>query len=336
MEPEKRANIRDVAALAGVSVGTVSRVLSGNPTVKQGPLQRVRDAIEELGFRPNQAARALRSNRVNIIGLLIPDIINPFFAQLANELERVAADAGYALILSTSYNDRDRERRQLAAILEQKPTAVIFVPVEGRPDTDIPAPTRALAIDRRAEGYSNIAVNQKDSAAVALDHLVDLGHRRIAYLAGPDSTLNARERLEGFLNRAEAIRAGGTALDIVICPGEFNYHSGERLARQLLERPSAERVTAIAAASDQQAIGAIRAARDLGQSVPADLSVVGFDDITLASLEVPRLTTVQQPVKEMVEAALHLALDPEPHFAEMEFMGRLVIRDSTAAPPERA
>jgi LacI family transcriptional regulator len=328
------ATIRDVAALAGVSVGTVSRVLAGNDTVKHGLLLRVRAAIEQLNYRPNQAARALRSNRVNVVGLLIPDITNPFFAQMANDLERLAADAGFALILTSSHNDRDRETRQFMAILEHKPLGVIFVPTKGRPDVVVPPRTKVLSIDRRAEGFASITVNQRESAALALDHLVDLGHQRIAYFAGPEATDNARERREGFLARAAKLRSTGYPLEVEVFVGDFDFESGEKLARTLLSRPPPQRVTAIAAASDQQAIGAIRAARDLGIVVPADLSVVGFDDITLANLVVPRLTTVLQPVRDMAETAFRQITTEAGQMPSVEFMGRLIVRDSTAAAVE--
>ncbi|MCU0827438.1 MAG: LacI family transcriptional regulator [Tabrizicola sp.] len=331
MTVDGHATIRDVAALAGVSVGTVSRVLAGNQTVKHGLLLRVRAAIEELNYRPNQAARALRSNRVNVVGLLIPDITNPFFAQMANDLERLAADAGYALILSSSHNDQDREARQFMAIMEHKPLGVIFVPTKGRPDVVVPERTRVLAIDRRAEGFASITVNQRESAALALDHLVALGHQRIAYFAGPESTDNARERREGFLARAASLRSAGQPLEVEVFIGDFDFESGEKLARALLNCPPKYRVTAIAAASDQQAIGAIRTARDLGVVVPTDLSVVGFDDITLASLVVPRLTTVLQPVREMAETAFKQITAGTDAMKSEEFMGRLIVRDSTAA-----
>jgi LacI family transcriptional regulator len=328
----KRATIRDVAELAEVSVGTVSRVLAGNATVKHGIHSRVRGAIEALNYRPTPAARALRSNRVNVVGLLVPDILNPYFAQLANELEKIAADKEFALILSSSHNDPGRELRQFAAILEHKPAAVIFVPTAGAPKFSVPPTTFALSVDRRAEGFQSITLDQKQSAALALNHLVELGHRRIAYFAGPPSITNAQERLEGVVGRVDQLKSGGQDIDIEISAGEFDYDSGEKMARAVLERPEASRPTGIVAASDQQAIGAIRAARDLGLTVPYDLSVVGFDDITLASLVVPRLTTVQQPVREMAEAAFETVLAVDAEKLQAEFMGRLVVRDSTAAP----
>jgi LacI family transcriptional regulator len=326
----KVATIRDVAGMAGVSVGTVSRVLAGNSTVKIGLLTRVQSAIEALDFRPNQTARALRANKINVVGLLIPDILNPFFVQLANELESLASEAGYALILSSSHNDRARETRQFEALIEHKPAAVFFVAADGSPEFKARHGTKVISVDRRTNGFPSVNLDQGGSAALAVDHLVGLGHRRIAYFAGPESTVNARERLRGFLDRSSAFSAKGIPVEVEVFQGEFDYASGESLARILFQQPKQNRVTAIAAASDQQAIGAIRAARDVGLSVPADVSIIGFDDITLSNLIVPRLTTIQQPVSEMARHAFRLAMEDGTETVSSMLMGRLVVRDSTA------
>ncbi len=332
MIEKQKITIKDVALRAGVSVGTVSRVLAQNDTVKRNILERVQKAIAELSYRPNLAAQALRANRVNVIGLIIPDITNPFFAQLANELERLASDKGHALILSSSHNDPALEARQLAAILEHKPRAVLLIPAADEQFFTAPTASMLLALDRRINGTPSITTNQQASAALAVDHLVSLGHRRIAYIAGPTQTVTAREREEGFLAHVLRLREAGSEISAEVFRGKFDFESGERIAREVLSRPLGERATAIAAASDQQAIGAVRAARDMGLTVPQDVSIIGFDDIVLAHLIVPRLTTVRQPVTEMAEDAMNQIFHAQENGADRRFMGELVLRDSTAPP----
>jgi LacI family transcriptional regulator len=334
MIEKQKITIKDVATRAGVSVGTVSRVLAQNNTVKRNILERVQKAISELSYRPNLAAQALRANRVNVIGLIIPDITNPFFAQLANQLEQLASDKSHALILSSSHNDPAHEARQLSAILEHKPRAVLLVPAADEQFFTSPKTSMLLALDRRMNGTSSVTTDQQASAALAVDHLVSLGHHRIAYIAGPTQTITAREREEGFLARVLRLRGKGVPISAEVFRGMFDFESGERIAREVLSRPAGERATAIAAASDQQAIGAVRAARDMGLRVPQDVSIIGFDDIVLAHLIVPRLTTIRQPVTEMAEDAMNQIFGAQQQSEDRRFMGELVVRDSTA-PPQR-
>jgi LacI family transcriptional regulator len=329
---KQKVTIRDVAVRAGVSVGTVSRVLGQNDTVKQKILERVQKAISDLDYRPNLAARALRANRVNVIGLIVPDITNPFFAQLANELERIASDKEHALILSSSHNDPEHEAQQLIAILEHKPRAVLLVPAADEQHFIRPENTMLIALDRRMSGMRSVTTNQRASAALAVDHLVALGHQRIVYIAGPTNTVTAREREEGFLAQIALLQGRGVSISVQVFRGQFDFASGERIAREVLAFSETERPTAIAAASDQQAIGAVRAARDMGLSVPQEVSIIGFDDIVLAHLIVPRLTTIRQPVTEMAEFAMRSIFTPKDEEEDQRFMGELVVRDSTAAP----
>jgi LacI family transcriptional regulator len=332
MIEKQKITIKDVASRAGVSVGTVSRVLGQNATVKRNILERVQQAIAELEYRPNLAARALRANQVNVIGLIVPDITNPFFAQLANELERLASNKGHALILSSSHNDAAHEARQLAAILEHKPRAVLLVPADDKQNFPLPKKSMLLALDRRMNGTPSVTTDQHASAALAVEHLVSLGHQRIAYIGGPTQTVNAREREAGFLDSIAHLRGKSVSVTVEVFRGKFDFASGEQIAREILSRPEQARATAIAAASDQQAIGAVRAARDMGLSVPQDISIIGFDDIVLAHLIVPRLTTIRQPVMEMAEEAMARIFDASEFEHDKRFMGELVVRDSTAPP----
>jgi LacI family transcriptional regulator len=332
MIEKQKITIKDVALRAGVSVGTVSRVLGKNETVKRNILERVQQAIAELEYRPNLAARALRANQVNVIGLIVPDITNPFFAQLANELERRASDKGHALILSSSHNDAAHEARQLAAILEHKPRAVLLVPADDKQNFPLPKRSMLLALDRRMTGTPSVTTDQGASAALAVEHLVSLGHQRIAYIGGPTQTVNAREREAGFLDCIAQLQGRGVSVSAEVFRGKFDFASGEQIAREILSRPEPARATAIAAASDQQAIGAVRAARDIGLSVPQDISIIGFDDIVLAHLIVPRLTTIRQPVMEMAEEAMARIFGSTDFENDQRFMGELVVRGSTAPP----
>ena len=324
------ATIKDVAKLAGVSIGTVSRVLSRNPTVQASVAARVQAAIKDLQYRPNLSARALRTNKIDIIGLIVPDITNPFFAQLAKDVEMAAARKNISVMLANSFENVEMEERRISAILERAPCGIIFVPSSDAANIDIPDGLAFVALDRPYKSVPFVATDHRLSAALAADHLYDLHHRRIAYVAGPRDTIVAREREIGFVTRLNARSVAGDPVTLTVHEGAFDYASGEAIGRKLFSLPPAERPSAIAAASDQQAIGVIRAARDMGIRVPEDVSVVGYDDITLASLIVPRLTTVRQPVTDLAHYAMQLILAPDETPSPKLFLGELVHRTSTA------
>lgn len=323
--------IKDVAREAGVSVGTASRVISGHASVASELRERVQRAVRRLGYKPNLAARALRTNRVDVLGLILPDITNPFFAQLAREVEVAAAARGLLVMLANTMGRADLEASRLEAVLDRSPRGVLIVPASDAAGDGGAGSGAALAgregiplvaLDRPVPGLTLVSVDNRASAALAAEHLAALGHRRIAYLAGPPDTQVAREREAGFTRRLREVAPDATLLR---AEGAFDYASGERVARAM-----GREVTAIAAASDQQAVGVIRAARDLGLRVPDDLSVVGFDDIALAALVVPRLTTIRQPARRLAEAAVARALDGGE--GDVRELGELVVRDSTGAP----
>ena len=325
----KTVTIKDVAAHAKVSVGTVSRVLAKNSTVKAPLAERVNKAIAELGYKPNFAARALRAKHINVIGLLVPDITNPFFSQLADKLESLASERGHALIVSSSRNDSRFEARQFNALLEHQPKAILLVPASDQRLFDLPDSTVVYGLDRPAPGLRTFGVDQGASAALGLKHLVDLGHRNIVYIAGPQTTITGRQRRDGVETQAKALQAAGVELQLDIREGSFDFHSGEAIAREVLSGDSVP--TGILAANDQIAIGVVRAARDMRIDVPGALSVVGFDDIDLASLVVPRLTTIRQPVDEIASAAMAAIFADEPVAADHLEMGSLCERQSTQA-----
>ncbi len=333
---EKMPTVKDVALLAGVSVGTVSRVLAGEAAVKPALRDKVRAAIDELGYRPNVAARALRTNRTNVVGLIIPDITNPFFAQLAASVETAAMKFGHMVMLATSHNDGEAERNHLKAFLDRSVDGIIVVAVSEGSLPQVETPVPIVSLDRRYGAIPLVSTDHAQAAALVVDHLHGLGHRRIAYIAGPQGSEAGRLRKEGFVARVKELTRPGDEITLEIIPGRFDYASGESAAREVLARPAQLRPTAIAAASDQQAIGVLRAARDLRIDVPGALSVTGFDDINLADLVVPRLTTVRQPTDLLAQRAVEQLLGDKRPTGDEVIEGTLIVRRSTGPLPDRA
>lgn len=326
--------VKDVAQLANVSVGTVSKVLSNDRTVKEALRARVLKAVSDLNYRPNMAARALRTNHASIIGLVVPDITNPFFAQLAKDIEAEASQRGHTVMLTNSHDDARTEGQQIAALLDRSPRGLIVVACNDTSVSLETTRTRVVSVDRRFHAFPLISTDHALASSKVATYLISLGHTRLAYLAGPQSTEVGRERLAGFKARFESHKRQNPALQLTVHEGHFDYDSGEHLARTLLLQPPGARPTAIAAASDQMAIGVLRAARDMEIAVPQEVSVAGFDDITLAALVVPRLTTVAQKTDLLAKDAVRRVLEETPAEAgDALFDGDLVIRESTGRAP---
>ncbi|MDC7746582.1 MULTISPECIES: LacI family DNA-binding transcriptional regulator [Rhizobium] len=321
--------VKDVAEYAGVSVGTVSRVLSGEVAVKPMLREKVSAAISALGYRPNVTARALRTSRTDVIGLVVPDITNPFFAQLAASVERAALECGHSLMLASSHNDREAEQSHVFAFLDRSVRGIIVVASSDGSGLHLEGAVPIISLDRRFGTFPLVSTNHAQAAALMADHLYGLGHRHIAYIAGPPDTEAGRMRKEGFVGRIDRFGKKGEPVELELAYGKFDYESGEKIARDLLSRPPQGRPTAIAAASDQQAIGALRAARDLKIDVPRKLSVTGFDDISLANLVVPRLTTIRQPADTLARRAVALLLEEPPGKGDEMIDGSLIVRGST-------
>lgn len=321
-------NIKDVAARANVSVGTVSRVLAKNETVGKELRELVEATIRELNFRPSGVARGLRRSRTDMIGLVIPDITNPFFAELAKHVEASASQAGFSVLLSITNDDPKIELSQIETLLRSYPTGLIVVPTQFGAPAKWQSDIATVAVDRRLKNYPLISVDHYAGAGLAAQHLLQLGHRRIAYIAGPNESPVSRERRKGFL---DTLIAAGIQPEVV--EGHFDYQSGEVLGKRLLSSPEDVRPTAIATASDQQAIGLMRAASDLDLKVPDNLSIIGFDDIPLANLITPRLTTISQPVEQIAARAVAFVIGENAAGTNAGLLdATLVIRNSTAAP----
>ncbi|TCJ15621.1 LacI family transcriptional regulator [Rubrobacter taiwanensis] len=330
-------NIRDVAQRAGVSISTVSRVLNdtGYP-VKPETRQRVLEAVEELGFRPNDLARGLHLKRTRTVGLVIPDITNPYYPELALGVEATASGEGYSVIFCNTNRRAEKLEHYVDVLLQKRADGIIiagggtdFSPVsQVLSDFDI----EAAVIGRHNLPFPSVQIDNVGAAYEATSHLVELGHERIAFISGPLSLTSVQDRLNGY---REALRRRGIERDDrLVREGDFQPESGYSAARSLLQ--GSVRPTAIFAANDRMAIGAMAAAFDLGMEVPEEVSIVGFDDITMASYVRPALTTVSLPGYEMGASAMRLILKlisgkecPRVTWLPAE----LVVRDSSGPPP---
>jgi LacI family transcriptional regulator len=339
--------MRDVARMAEVSEATVSLVLSGSSRISAATRERVLRIAEELGYRPHAAARSLRTDSTRALGLVVSDVANPFFADLAGQIERIAAAEGYSVVLCNSDEDAHRQDAYLSTMLAgSQVDGMLLVPAEditpgiraaGEAGARLVLLDRPLVVAGRDTAARRLrrAPVVRGSAAPALEEvaelLVGLGHRRFGVIALPLHTQVGRERRDLLLDAL--YRRGIAESDVLVIPGDFRQHSGEHAAEQLLAHPN--RPTAIVASDGLMAIGAMKALRRAGLTIPTDVSLVGYDDAPWFDLLDPPLTTVAQPVAELAVAAvaamLALLAGRPPHGAEPDCW--LVARGSCAAPP---
>lgn len=302
--------IRDVARVAGVGVATVSRVLNSSGYVKPETRQKVLAAAGELGFVPSQLARGLVRRLSATAGLVIPDITNPFFPAITRGVEDRASEAGYTVFLCNTDNDPALEALDVQKLRERRVDGIIFVGTTDRRELverlladEIPVVVTDRQVDHA--DIDSVLVENAWGAMAACLHLIDLGHSRIAHAAGHRLTRTGQDRCNGYRMALE--QAGIPCDESLVCWGDFTLESGYAVAQILLGR--SPRPTAIFAANDQMAFGVMRAAEEAGISVPDELSIVGFDDIQMASVVRPGLTTVRQPAYEMGRLAMSLLLE---------------------------
>ncbi|WP_284543228.1 LacI family DNA-binding transcriptional regulator [Pleomorphomonas sp. T1.2MG-36] len=329
-----RTTIRDVARKAGVSVGTVSRVVNGHPSVTEAKKRIVDEVIAELGFQPDAAAQGLRRGTNRTLGVVIPDLRNPFFADLMQHIELRAKERGYSVLFASSDEQVDSEADLIASLARSKVEGVVVVPSNRASSLANPEGVRLVVVDRRIAGHPFVAADHRAGARMAAEYLVSLGHRRIACISGPENAFVARERLAGFMD-VMAPRLADAGLDpaawIVSAP--FNYEGGREAAKVLLA-DDGPKPTAVFACSDQQAIGVLRVAFDRHIAIPGELSVVGFDGILVSDLVVPRVTTAVQPVASIARCATDLLIGGEALDASAShiFPCAMALRE-TCAPP---
>ena len=332
------SNIREVAKRAGVSTATVSRVLSRPDVVSPDTRSRVLKAVERLGYAPNSVAKNLRTLKSRKLLVTVPDISNPFFALILQGIEDCAQKNGYAVLLGDTQQDERREERYALMLKQKEADGLIFLgyrlPKVAATVVNEMAPQCAPIVNgcefSPELGVPSVHIDNARAAAEAMTHLYELGHRRIGVVTGPLVSPLSRDRLDGVLATA---RSRDAEAQLAVMQGDFSMGSGSEAAERLLTQ---SHPTAMFCFSDEMAMGVLETARRRGLRVPADLSVVGFDDIRFARCTDPPLTTIAQPMREIGEETVRLLLSilngtlVAP--ASVTLPHRLQVRCSTAPP----
>jgi LacI family transcriptional regulator len=330
-------SIREVAEQAGVSLGTVSNVLNRPEVVAEATRLRVQAVIEQLGFVRNGSAHQLRAGRSNHLGLVVLDVTNPFFTEVARGVEDAANEAGYVVILCNSDSSQEKEGRYLHMLQEQRTAGVLITPVQNDVAYLQHLRQRDIAIvllDRpsRARDLCSVAIDDALGGELAMRHLLELGHRRIAFVSGPLSIRQYAERRRGA---RRAIKMAGLDPNEVLSEiliAAQNASSGEQCVETLLARPA--RPGAVFCANDLLALGVMRGLGQRGIKIPDDIALVGYDDVEFASMLSPALTSIRQPKYQLGRAAADLLLheineaDQHQH-TQIMYQPELIIRAST-------
>lgn len=305
-------NIRDIARLAGVSVATVSRALAKPNVVRPATIEKVMRTIEALDYSPNAVASSLRRQRSDNIIVVVPNIHNPFFSGVVQGIENIAHDNGYKILLGETQDNQERLDRYTAMIASRGADGLILLGsllpsvVQDSLADGKPSPIPIVLACERFEGLMSPTVEIDNIAAsrLATEHLLELGHARVATITGPAGNSLSIDRLQGYRS---ALRRHRIRFDrALVVEGDFSIGSGYEGMTALLQR--SPRPTAVFCANDEMAIGAQKAVRDAGLTMPGDVAVAGFDDIRFAQFAAPPLTTIAQPTVEIGETAMRLMI----------------------------
>lgn len=333
------ANIRDVAKHAGVAIATVSATLNESASVSEETRKRVWAAVEAVGYTPNAIARSLRLGKSRLIGIAMSDISNPFCSSMVRTMESVAIAAGYSIIVCTTDDDVKRERAVLTQLRAQHVAGIILSPVGRSADYVKFIESRnfppIVTVDHKVPGLAldHIGVDNRAAVRTLIQYLLRLGHRRIAMITGTPGIWTAEERLAAFV---ETMEAAGAVVDSSICvSGNYRGDLAYEVTKPMMTR--ADRPTAIFAANNVMALGALQAILDLGFRCPADVSLVGIDDVPWGGLVRPRVTTSAQPIADIAQAATaclleRMAAGPDTHLPprDIVFQPQFLSGDSCA------
>jgi DNA-binding LacI/PurR family transcriptional regulator len=340
-KPTRPVTMQDIARAAGVSQSTVSRVLNDAPTsvpIAVETRERVREVAERLGYRPNPLARGLRGARTMLLGVIVREIMDPFFSMAIESISGEALARGYNVVLGIAHSKAD-EAIALRAVLETRHCDAILLLGDMRDEPkfleDLRAsqtPVVALWHGTELEGVPTVNIDNRAGIVAALDHLIDLGHTRIAFIGGRPLG-DIRERRTAYLEHLA--ERGLDTPDDYVQNGTNDPGGGGQAIRALMDLD--EPPTAVVCSTDHLATGVLHAAAELGLHVPADLSVIGFDDIPMAAFTIPPLTTVRMPIAEMSAAAARLAMDEPQDVGDVALnylaVPGLIVRESTGEAP---
>ncbi|MER3553388.1 MAG: LacI family transcriptional regulator [Meiothermus sp.] len=330
--------IDDVARLAAVSPSTVSRALTRPDMVAPSTRERVIHAARELGYQPNKLARSLRKQQSHLLGLIVSDILAPFHATLAKGVQDAAEKHGYVVFLFNTDEQPEKELRYLGELQSHLPEGLLIVPTsKTRQNLSTLRDLTVIELDRTSgtPGVHSVLVDNVKGARGAVEHLIGLGHRRIGMVAGPTTVTTASERLEGY---QQALLGAGIPFERrLVATGDHKEEGGYRATKELLSLPPKLRPTALFAGNSEMAAGAVLAARDLGFTIPDDLSLVSFDDTRWARLMQPPLTVVAQPAYDLgylaCETLISILERNRPLQATtLRLSTELIVRSSTAPP----
>jgi LacI family transcriptional regulator len=332
------AGIKDVAAEAGVSVGTVSNVLNRPDIVAPATRERVLAAIRLLGFVRNESARQLRAGRSRSIGLVVLDVANPFFTDVAHGAEAVADAHDTMVMLCNSGEDPQRELRHLEMLEQLRVLGVLIIPVDARNpriEAMIGRGMPVVLVDARSSRRNRCSVGVDDvlGGRLAATHLLDQGHSRVAFVGGPDGNQQVRDRHAGTARAVE--EASSTTQLTVVETSSLTVAAGKEAGEQLAATPAGRRPTGVFCANDLLALGVLQELRRQGLRVPEDVALVGYDDIAYAAAAQVPLTTVRQPREQLGRRAAELmfdevALGPAHKHRQVVFEPELVVRDSSS------
>jgi LacI family transcriptional regulator len=329
--------IREVAKRAGVSLGTVSNVLNRPEIVAEETRQRVLQVIEEIGFVRNGSARQLRAGRSQHIGLVVLDVANPFFTEVARGVEDLANEKGYVVILCNSDDSVEKESHYLHVLTEQRTQGVLITPVQS--DASYLQQLRqhgtaVVLLDRpsRSKDLCSVSVDDVRGGELAAAHLLAQGHTCIGFVHGPLSIRQCADRRRGVLRAVKAVGLDPNQAIIDITTRAQNAREGEESVEKLLD--AARRPTAVFCANDLLALGVMRGLIKRGLSIPADMALVGYDDVEFASVLATPLTSIRQPKYELGRAATELLLDeannPTTHeHKHIVYQPELIVRASS-------